>query len=294
MALFCYIIVIYGENMSYPIIISQVYLDVLKNLLKVANKREVLFFKENDDYMISLMDMGTLVHISTTESNISYQDSEVGISNMSEFMDYVKAVGYPKSGDIKFSQEKSTKGRVLDCLVFSDDYSTYRTVVADPTKFTAKYDKKVPVDRSIDPMSLVAQFTLDEEDLARITNDIKLMKKCEIFGVTVGSDISLYMRGIERQQVTRTIDSTKARILNSTVLKSDSIDKYRLFPSRLFSFMSTFDCEFDVELRYLESRNIVAFKAFGKIENPSGDPINVYVASSESTSQIMSNFDIIE
>ena len=54
------------------------------------------------------------------------------------------------------------------------------------------------------------------------------------------------------------------------------------------------DCEFDVELRYLESRNIVAFKAFGKIENPNGDPINVYVASSESTSQIMSNFDIIE
>jgi hypothetical protein len=77
-------------------------------------------------------------------------------------------------------------------------------------------------------------------------------------------------------------------------LNVNGIEKYRLFPSRLFNFMSTFDCEFDIELRYLESRNTLAFKAFGKVEQENGDAINIYIASPESTSQIMSNFDIVE
>lgn len=280
--------------MSYPIKITKSYLEVLKNLLKVANKREVLFFKENETYMISLMDMGTLVHISTSSNNISYSDTEIGIANMPEFMDYIKAIDYPKKGNIKFAQEKSTKGRLLDCLVFSDDYATYRTVVADQTKFTPKYDKKVPVSRDSDPMKLVAKFTLDTDDLDRLTTDIKLMKKSEFFGLTVNEAISIYMRGMERQQVTRLIDETKSLILDSNALNVNGIEKYRLFPSRIFNFMSTFDCEFDIELRYLESRNTLAFKAFGEVKQENGDVINIYIASPESTSQIMSNFDIVE
>ena len=273
---------------------TQDYISVLENLLKVANKREVLFFKTDDKYMISLMDNGTLVHVDTTSKNVQFEDEEIGIASMSEFMDYVKATGYPKNGAIKFSQETSTKGRLLDCVVFYDDEVTYRAVVADPTKFIAKYDKKVPSSRDSDPMELVAKFMLNEEDLARINNDIKMMKKCETFGLTVADKISLYMRGLERQQVTRTIDFTRAKILNKTILQADSIEKYRLFPSRLFKFMSTFKCEFDVEIRYLESKNIVAFKAFGKVDVKGGDPVNIYVASPESTSQVMSNFDIVE
>lgn len=269
-------------------------MEVLKNLLKVANKREVLFFKENETYMISLMDMGTLVHISTSSNNISYSDPEIGIANMPEFMNYIKAIDYPKKGNIKFAQERSTKGRLLDCLVFSDDYATYRTVVADQTKFTPKYDKKVPVSRDSDPMKLVAKFTLDVDDLDRLTTDIKLMKKSEFFGLTVNEAISIYMRGMERQQVTRLIDETKSLIFDSNALNVDGIEKYRLFPSRIFNFMSTFDCEFDIELRYLESRNTLAFKAFGEVKQENGDIINIYIASPESTSQIMSNFDIVE
>jgi len=280
--------------MAYPIKITKAYLEVLKNLLKVANKREVLFFKETETYMISLMDMGTLVHISTSANNISYSDPEIGIANMPEFMDYIKAIDYPKKGNIKFAQERSTKGRLLDCLVFSDDYATYRTVVADQTKFTPKYDKKVPVSRDNDPMKLVAKFTLDTDDLERLTTDIKLMKKSEFFGLTVNESISIYMRGMERQQVTRLIDETNSVIFDSNALNVDGIEKYRLFPSRIFNFMSTFDCKFDIELRYLESRNTLAFKAFGKVMQENGDLINIYIASPESTSQIMSNFDIVE
>lgn len=280
--------------MSYPLNISKPYLEVLKNLLNIANKREILLFKENDTYMISIMDMGTLVHISTTANNISYMDSEIGIASMPEFMNYIKAIDYPKKGNIKFSDEKTTKGRLIDCLVFSDDYATYRTVVADQTKFNPKYDKKIPVSRDIDPMKLIAKFMLDTEDLDKLTTDIKLMKKSEIFGLTVNDTISIYMRGLERQQVTRVIDDTKSQIFDSNALRSDSIDKYRLFPSRMFNFMSTFECDFDVELRYLESRNTVAFKAFGTVKKDNFDPIHIYVASPESTSQVMNNFDIVE
>lgn len=280
--------------MAYPINISKTYLDVLKNLLKVSNKKEVLFFKDTNNYMISLMDMGTLVHISTTSNNISYTDTEIGVANMVEFMDYIKAINYPKHGNISFAQEKSTKGRLLDCLVFSDDYATYRTVVADQTKFNYKYDKKIPVGRESDPMKLVAQFMLDTDDLEKLCTDIKLMKKSEIFGVTVSDTISLYMRGLERQQVTRVIDEVKSKIYDANILASEGMDKYRMFPSRIFNFMSTFNCEFDIELRYLESKNTLAFKAFGQIKEENGDSINIYVASPESTSQIMSNFDIVE
>lgn len=280
--------------MSYQIKITKSYLDVLKNLLKISNKREVLFYKENEIYMISLMDMGTLVHISTSSNNISYSDSEIGISNITEFMEYIKAIGYPKKGNIKFANERSTKGRLLDCLVFSDDYATYRTVVADQTKFNPKYDKKVPVSRDNDPMKLVAKFTLDTDDLDRLTTDIKLMKKSEFFGLTVNENISIYMRGMERQQVTRLIDDTKSVIYDSSILNIDGINKYRLFPNRIFNYMATFDCEFDVELRYIESRNTLAFKAFGKVSHENGDIINIYIGSPESTSQIMSNFDIVE
>jgi hypothetical protein len=102
------------------------------------------------------------------------------------------------------------------------------------------------------------------------------------------------MRGLERQQVTRVVDDVKSKIYDSNILSSDGMDKYRMFPSRIFNFMSTFNCEFDVELRYLESKNTLAFKAFGQVKEENGDVINIYVASPESTSQIMSNFDIVE
>lgn len=284
--------------MSSGIKFSVEYIEVLKNFLKVskgAKKNEILFFKEDNAPMISLMDMGALVHLKTSEHHASYNVDEFGVANISEFMDYVKAINYPKVGDITIATETSTKGKSFECVVLNDEYVKYRMIVADPTRFDAKRDKKVPISRDKDPMELVASFIVTQDDLDKLTNDIKLMKGCEFFGVTVNDAVSFYMRGIERQQVTRQIDPVKTKINNSKVLASDGIDKFRQFPARIFNFMSYFKIDFEVELRYTgENRNVVGFKAFGKVTVDGKDDIEIFIGATESTSQSQNNFDIIE
>ena len=123
---------------------------------------------------------------------------------------------------------------------------------------------------------------------------MKLASDSGVFSMVVEDDISIVMRGIERQQVTRKIDPVKAKIADSNVLRSETLDKYRLFPSRIFSYISEFKCDFEVEIRYAPSHNLVGFKAFGKIKNKDKDDIEVFIGATESTSQTMINFDIIE
>lgn len=276
---------------------STEYINVLKSFLKVSKsskKNEILFFKEGTSSMISLMDMGALVHLKTTEQHATYQD-EFGVANIGELMEYIDSINYPTVGEINITTERSTKGKSFECVVINDEYVKYRMIVADPTRFEAKRDKKVPIARINDPMELVTSFIVTQDDLSRLTNDIKLMKGCEFFGVTVNNAVSFYMRGIDRQQVTRQIDPVKCKIHNSTVLASDGIDKYRQFPTRIFNYMSYFKTDFEVELRYTgENRNLVGFKAFGKVVNPGKDDIEVFVGATESTSQSQNNFDIIE
>lgn len=284
------------------ITMSEEYVDTFKNLLKVTKvykKNEILFFSDvNGNPMISCMDSGILVHIKGTPSHASYPDvTEFGVTSGTEFLEYIKALNYPKSGEMCISSETSTKGKVFDCIVFSNDYVKYRMIVADPTKFDRDKDKKIPSSRDTDPMQLVATFILTTDDLKQLTNDIKLMKlQSDIgtFNMTVDDDISMIMRGIERQQVTRKIDPINSKIFDSNVLRSDSINKYRIFPSRIFSYLSEFKCDFEVEIRYLPTHDIVGFKAFGKIQNKDKDDIEVFIGSTESTSHTMINFDIIE
>jgi hypothetical protein len=277
---------------------STEYIDVLKNLLKVskgAKKNEILFFKKDGTPMISLMDMGALVHLKTNEQHASFDIDEFGVANIGEFMDYVKAINYPSVGDISIATETSTKGKTFECVVLNDDYVKYRMIVADPTKFEEKKDKKVPISRDKDPMELVASFIVTQDDLNQLTNDIKLMKGCEFFGITVNNDVSFYMRGIERQQVTRKVDPVICKINNTQILASDGIDKFRQFPARIFNFMSYFKIDFEVEIRYTgENRNLVGFKAFGKVPVDGKGDIEVFIGATESTSQSQNNYDVIE
>lgn len=277
---------------------SAEYIEVMKNFLKVskgAKKNEILFFKQNNKSMISLMDMGALVHLTTTDQHAKYDVDEFGVSSISELMDYIKSVNYPTVGDINIATETSTKGKTFECVVINDEYVKYRMIVADPTRFEEKRDKKVPISRSKDPMELVAQFIITQDDLGKLTNDIKLMKGCEFFGITVNDYVSVYMHGIERQQVTRQIDPVKCKISNSKILASDGIDKFRQFPARIFNFMSYFNTDFEVEIRYTgENRNLVGFKAFGKIAVDGKDDIEIFIGATESTSQSQNNYDVIE
>ena len=288
--------------MPNAIKMSEEFIETIRNLRKVTkifDKNELLFFSDSDkNPMISCMDSGALVHIKGTPSHASYEGiTEFGVPNLTEFLDYIKALDYPNGGELSISSETSTKGKVFDCVVFANDYVKYRMIIADPTKFEPLKDKKVPSSRATDSMQLVATFILTTDDLKQLTNDIKLMKlqsDTGFFSMTVDDDISIVMRGIERQQVTRKIDPIKTKILDSNVLRSESIDKYRLFPSRIFSYLSEFKCDFEIEIRYAKNPNIVGFKAFGKIKNKGKEDIEVYVGATESTSQTMINFDIIE
>lgn len=278
---------------------SKEYVEMLQKLLKVtkgAKKETLLFFRDEKDDMpkISMMDMGALVHISTTKQHAVYDTPEFGVTKLSEFMDYVNAINYPNHGEIFINEEISTKGKSYECVVLADDYTKYRMIVAQPSEFEPRKDKKVPVARDIDPMQLVVKFHVTQDDLAKLTNDIKLMKGCEFFGLTVNDEVSYYMRGTERQQVTRKVDGLKAKVYNSEILAGDGVEKFRLFPARLFTFMSHFKTDFEVEIRYLESKDIVGFKAFGKLKSDGKDDIEVYLGATESTSQTMNNYDIIE
>lgn len=289
--------------MSDQIKFSAEYIDTLDKLLKVTKgfnkstgekKTSVLFYKNEDTPMISVMDMGALVHIRTTQQHAQYDIDEFGVTNIGDFMDYVKALKYPNNGEISISEERSTKGRTYNCIVLNDDYTKYRMIVADPTHFDSKSDKKIPVSRDKDPMELICNYMLTEEDLKRLTTDIKLMKGCEFFSLTVDNDITYYMRGSERQQVSRKVDPHKSKIHNTTALASEGLDKFRQFPARIFNFMSFFNTDFEVEIRYMESKDIVGFKAFGKIDIDGKDSIEVFIGATESTSQSMNSYDIIE
>jgi len=286
--------------MPYPINISHDYLNTLKSFLNIAKKNEILLFTEDNKSMISLMDMGTLVHISTDKSHLHFSDDEIGITNISEFFSYIKAIGYPDIGNITFSEETSTKGKTVSCFVFSNDNVIYRMVVADPTKFEMKYAKKVPKDRNEDPMELVAKFYLDQDDVSSILTDIKLMgKDSDSFGLYINdSDINLYMRGIQGQQTKRSIDKTKSQVFNSFSTEDDGLKKYKLFPSKIFNYMAYFDCAFDIEVRILRrgpDSYITSVKAYGKLEFDDREPINIFIGCPENEAQVCANnFDVVK
>lgn len=286
--------------MSYPIKLSKSYITTLKNFLNIAKKSEILLFKENDISMISLMDMGTLVHISTTANNLDFADEELGITNIGDFTSYIKAIGYPDNGSIVFSQETSTKGKTIPCFVFSNDSVTYRMVIADPNKFEKKYAKKVPKDRSSDPMELVGRFKVTVDDIDAILMDMKLMgKDSETFGLYINSGkISLYMRGIQGQQTKRTIDGLKSQVIGGFSTESEGLKKYKLFPSKIFQYMAYFGCDFDVEIRILrrgQSDYITSIKTYGVVTTPGSDDINVFIGCPENEAEICANnFDVIK
>lgn len=284
---------------------SAEYINLLKKFLSISKeatkhssdrKESLLFYQDvndNNNPKISLMDNGVLTHISTTPEHAELND-EFGVTKFVEFMNYIKALNYPTSGEISISEEKSTKGKDYSCVVLADDYVKYRMIVADPTEFDRKKDKKVPSSRDGDPLKLIASYLVSQEDLKKLTNDIRLMTGCDFFGLTVNNDVSYYMRGVQRQQVTRRVDPLKTKVSDTETLALDGIDKFRLFPTRIFNYMAYLGVDFEVEIRYLEPKDIVAFKAFGVIKNEGKDDIHVYIGATESTSQSMNNYDVIE
>lgn len=292
--------------MSYDINFSKEFLDVLDKVKKVVNslstatKRSLLIFKNQDNPMISVMDMQTLVNISTGTKHCDFNSDEIPIANFLEFMEYIKAIDYPNdNAKIYCADEKSTRGKTYTSFVFSGEYSTYRTIIAQSSKFEPEYDRKVPMKRNEDPLKLVAKFYLDNDDLKRLDKDLSLMGSPNSFGVIVDSDeISIYMRGIHDNQLTKKVDELKSKVFDGYTTKGEAGEEpFKLFPSKFIKYMCHIGCDFEIEIRVFEgpSRTVTAIKAYGVIAEDTGEPINILVGTQESSAEVVSdNYEVIE
>jgi len=292
--------------MSYDINFSEEYLEVLTKAKKVVNslttstKRSLLVFKENETPMISIMDMQTLVHINSDDNHCRFDNDEIPITNFSEFMEYVKAIEYPTSqnSSISCTEEKSTRGKKYSSFVFSGDYSTYRTIIAESSKFEPEYDRKVPMKRDEDPLTLAAKFYLDVDDLKRLEKDLSLLGTPNSFGVIVENDeINIYLRGLQNNQLTKKIDPLKSKVFDNYTTKESGGEPYKLFPSKFIKYMTHMGCDFEIELRIFNGphKTITAIKAYGKFEYETKSPINILVGTQESSGEVVSNnYEVIE
>ena len=250
--------------------------------------------------MISVMDMQTLVNISTGTKHCDFGSDEVPIANFLEFMEYIKAINYPEDETkIYCDEEKSTRGKTYTSFVFSGEFSTYRTVIAESSKFEPEYDRKVPMKRSEDPLKLVAKFYLDNEDLKRLEKDLNLMGSPNSFGIIVdNNDISIYMRGIQNNQLTKNIDELKSKVYeNYTTKGAAGEEPFKLFPSKFIKYMNHIGCDFEVEIRVFEGPRgtVTAIKAYGTIAEDTDEPINILVGTQESSAEAVSNnYEVIE
>lgn len=298
--------------MSTEIKFTAEYMEVLDNMLKVVadlpNKRHALLFKKDDTYMHSAMALDTLVHTSTSSKNIKFDIDELAITNLTEFINYANAIEYPENeAKISFIEELTTKKEKINSFKFEGVHSTYRMPVAQSSAFRKDYDKKVPVSRNADPMDLVGKFFLDTDDIRRFVNDIQLMGKSNAFGLAIVNDkITMYMTNIQNHQVTKVIDETKAKVFNSyttTPQEQDNTQSFKLFPNKIFRYMSYFGCDFEVELRVLKKAkgDIMAIKCFGimdfadnkkpksmKKDGNTPEPVNVFIGTQENSAHAAS------
>jgi len=292
-----------SQPTSFSIVLSKTYVDILNKLMKImkiCQRSHLLIFQENESYRINMMDLNVIVHIKSDESHINFQSEELAITNLEFFLKYLSAVEYgTPSSSIGCSTEISTKGKSYESFVFKGKHATYRMAVASLTTFIPKYDRKVLSDRTKDPLKLVAQFYLDKDDVNRLENDIKLSGNTELFSLMVDNgEITIYMRGLQNEQVTKIMDPLKTKVFGDYTTKdSPTEDPFRIFPSRFFKYMSNFGCDFDVEVRVSQndSGSTVAIKAYGKIESVDGVPIDILVGTQESSAAVVTNsFEIIE
>lgn len=292
--------------MSYDITFSKEYLEILDKVKKVVNslstatKRSLLIFKHEENPMISVMDMQTLVNISADTSHCDFGSEEIPITNFLEFMEYVKAIDYPnEDAKIFCSDEKSTRGKTYTSFVFSGAYGTYRTIVADSSKFEPEYDRKVPMKREADPLKLVGKFVLDHDDLKRMEKDLSLMGSPNSFGLIVDKDeISIYIRGLQDNQMTKKIDELKAKVYDGYTTKEGGAEgPFKLFPTKFIKYMTDIGCDFEVELRVFVGphKTVTAIKAYGVVAEDSDKPIHILVGTQESSAEAVSNnYEVIE
>jgi len=244
------------------------------------------------------MSLNTLVTIKATPAHVEFDDNEMGIISLTQFIKYIESIDYPKDTSAKISKvtEKSTKGKDIHSFLFTGKRGSYRMPIAHPAEFDKQKDRKIPNDSNKDPLKLVAKFSIDADDAKLLVKDITLMNKSSNFILSVvDSTLSIYIKGLEQQQFTKTFDGMKAQIYDDYTTEKNGINKMKLFSSRIIDYMSYLGCDFEIESRVTPDGSLMALKCRGKIDGDGMDDIDVFIGTQENSADVTSgNLELVQ
>jgi len=282
--------------------ISKEYFQVLKNVLKIFNdipeQRQVLIFKKDGSVNITAMSLNTLVNIKTTTNHIDFTGDEIGMTSISEFINYLDAIDYIIDPDASVSsvEETSTKKNKLFSFLFNGKYGSYRMPVANLGLFDQKSRRTDPGSDK-DVLKLVGKLFLSSTDTKVLVKNTQLMNKTDNFHLLVDDKIHIYMKGIQNQQFSRVFKDKNIMIYDNFTTKNADGKDFKIFSTRIFDYMSYFGCDFEVELRNLADANIMALKCRGKLkyDDPKVDEILVYIGTQENSADVCaSTLELVE
>jgi len=209
-------------------------------------------------------------------------------------MKYLTNIDYGNGGELLCGEEKSTKGKLFNSFIFKGKYGIYRMVCADVNRFNSKMDMKIPASRESNPLTLVSKIMVEADEIDQLEKDASLLG-VGTFAITVGDDISLFMRSADNSQYTKTFDESHSAIYNSYTT-NNGFDNFKIFSVSAIDFMSQFEYDYDFELRVAEKREgkPMAFTAYTNIECKDKSPISIYIGANESRADSVTGmFDVI-
>jgi hypothetical protein len=273
--------------------ISKEYFQVLKNILKIFNdipeQREVLIFKKDNLVNITAMSLNTLVNIRTTSNHIDFDGDEIGMTSITEFINYLDAIDYIEDPDATLSsvEETSTKNKKIYSFLFKGKYGSYRMPVANLGLFDQK-NRRTDPGSSKDTLKLVGKLYLTFNDTRLLVKNTQLMNKTDNFHLLIDDKIRIYMKGIQNQQFSRVFGDKTIMIYDNFTTKGADGNDFKIFSTKIFDYMSYFGCDFEVEIRNLPDANIMALKCRGKLkyDDPKIDEIAIYIGTQENSADV--------
>ena len=268
---------------------------VLKIISNLETNKEVLFFKDNTESYFSKMNSNIWVNLRTETDNVKFDDPEIGIENLDEFLKYLKQSEYPVNAKAKIETKvsKTSFGTEYETFEINGKGIKYFLPRLNGLRFKQPYDRKVPVTREQDALQKVATINMSKKEIKFMCENKKLLSigKDDTFGLRIVDGIvDMTMKSVMNRQFDYTFDDTNDVDQNYTTITGTATHK--LFNSSLFDYMNNFACDFEIELRYSVSHDVLAVKAYGivpKGANVTTSNINVLVGTQESKAQQISN-----
>lgn len=283
------------EGNKNEIRFSSDYLKVISSYGKVVRKwkgnKQILIFKSDkypDRVFISKMSYNVLVSVCAKLEHVDIPVSEFGVSDFEDYLRFVSAIGYPKTTGSKmlYSQKVNNYGQTVHHLVMSNKTSKYHLALGRPGLFTPEDDKLIPPPPDKDPLTWIADISLNVDDVKELTSNVRLMGEPEIFGLNIANGvITLYVKdGSGEKQFTKVFDPQNVKCdptFNTNAKAGDS--EIRIFNTSIFSTLAEFPVDFVMQVRYHPGVNMIALKAFGAHQSEAGlSQIELIIATQES------------